>query len=108
VRIDVVADGPDGVDLAAALAALRDTGTATLLVEGGARVITSMLAAGVVDRLIVGVAPLIIGEGTEAVRRLGVDRITDGIRLDKRSIHAVGEDVLLAWDVVAKGAAVAG
>ena len=107
VRIDVVGDGPDGVDLGAALAALRDTGTATLLVEGGARVITSMLAAGVVDRLIVGVAPLIIGEGTEAVRRLGVERIVDGIRLDKRSIHAVGDDVLLAWDVVAKGAAVA-
>ena len=44
-------------------------GVETLLVEGGARVITSLLAAGVVDRLIVGVAPTIIGQGTEAVAR---------------------------------------
>jgi riboflavin biosynthesis pyrimidine reductase len=74
-------------------------GTASLLVEGGARVITSMLAAGLVDRLIVGVAPVIIGEGTEAVGPLGVTRVADGIRLVNRSLHTVGDDVLLAWDV---------
>ena len=40
---------PRGVDLPAALARLRAAGTLTLLVEGGARVITSMLGAGLVD-----------------------------------------------------------
>jgi GTP cyclohydrolase II len=99
VRVEVVRSGRDGVDLVAALGALRHSDTATLLVEGGARVITSMLAAGVVDRLIVGIAPLVIGQGTEAVRGLGVERIVDGIRLVNRSIHALGDDVLLAWDV---------
>ena len=71
--------------------------------EGGARVITSMLAAGVVDRLIVGVAPVIIGQGTEAVGPLGVTRVTDGIRLVHRSVHTAGDDVLLAWDVAPRG-----
>jgi riboflavin biosynthesis pyrimidine reductase len=68
-------------------------------VEGGARVITSMLAARVVDRIIVAVAPLIIGSGTEAVRELGVTRIMDGIRLVNRSVYPVADDVLLAWDI---------
>jgi riboflavin biosynthesis pyrimidine reductase len=45
------------------------------------------------------VAPVIIGSGTEAVRGLGVTRVTDGIRLVNRSMYSVGDDVLLAWDV---------
>jgi riboflavin-specific deaminase-like protein len=98
-RVEVVAAGPDGVDPRAALDRLHQRGVRSVLVEGGARVITSMLAARVVDRIIVSVSPLIIGSGTEAVGGLGITRITDGIRLVNRSVHPVGEDVLLAWDV---------
>jgi riboflavin biosynthesis pyrimidine reductase len=72
VRVHVVPSSPRGVDLPAALARLRAAGTLTLLVEGGARVITSMLDAGLVDRLVVGIAPTIIGAGTEAVGTLGM------------------------------------
>jgi 3,4-dihydroxy 2-butanone 4-phosphate synthase/GTP cyclohydrolase II len=100
-RVEVVEGGADGVDLPAALSRLRHSGIRSMLVEGGAKVITSMLAAGVVDRMIVAVSPLIIGTGTEAVGGLGVTRISDGIRLVNRSMHAVGDDVLLAWDVAA-------
>ena len=98
-RVEIVERGADGVDLPAALDRLRRSGVRSLLVEGGARVITSMLGAGVVDRIIVAVSPVIIGAGTEAVRGLGVTRIADGIHLVNRSMHAVGDDVLLAWDV---------
>lgn len=101
LRVEVVGAAPAGVDIAAALAALRRAGVQSLLVEGGARVITSMLAAGVVDRVVVGVAPTIIGAGTEAVGPLGVARVADGIRLTHRTVHALDDDVLLAWDVEA-------
>src|SRR6185369_8891713 len=47
-------------------------GVRSLLVEGGAQVITSLLGAGLVDRIVVGTAPRIIGAGTEAVGDLGV------------------------------------
>ena len=100
VQVDVVPAGNGGVDLAAALAMLRASGTESLLVEGGAGVITSMLAAGVVDRLVVAIAPILIGSGVEAVGPLGVTRVSDGVELVNRSTHLVGEDVLLAWDVV--------
>jgi 3,4-dihydroxy 2-butanone 4-phosphate synthase/GTP cyclohydrolase II len=99
VKVRLVDPGPDGVELKAGLAALRHDGVESLLVEGGAKVITSMLAAMVVDRLIVGVAPTIIGRGTESVGALGVDRVIDGIRLTNRRMHTLPDDILLSWSV---------
>jgi 3,4-dihydroxy 2-butanone 4-phosphate synthase/GTP cyclohydrolase II len=103
IEVEVVARGPGGVDLGAAFAALRAAGTESVLVEGGGGIITSMLAAGLVDRLVVGIAPIVLGAGTDAVGQLGVARVSDGIRLVDRSVHPVGDDVLLAWDVVGRG-----
>jgi GTP cyclohydrolase II len=105
VGVRVVNPGPDGVDLGSALRLLRDIGVESLLVEGGARLITSMLAAGAVDRLVVGMAPRILGAGTEAVGDLGVTRVRDGLRLDNRATHLAGDDLLLAWDVLPADAA---
>jgi GTP cyclohydrolase II len=90
----------DGVDPIAALRALRRVGVRSLLVEGGARVITSFLSFGVTDRLIVGIAPRVLGSGTEAVRDLGVTEVARSLRIERRSVHLAGDDVLIAGDVV--------
>jgi riboflavin biosynthesis pyrimidine reductase len=74
-------------------------GVRTLLVEGGARVITSFLADRLVDRLIVSVSPRIVGSGTEAVGDLRTDRVADALRLGNRSVHLVDDDVLFAGDL---------
>lgn len=103
VRVHVVDPGPQGVDVPSGLRKLREEGIESLLVEGGGKVITSMLASRVVDRLVVGVAPTIIGRGTEAVGSLGVERILDGIRLANRQTHLLSDDVLLSWDVAGDG-----
>lgn len=95
----VLPSGPGGVDLPAGLRALRARGVRSLLVEGGARVITSLLAAGLVDRVVVGTAPRIIGAGTEAVGDLGVAKVAEGIALHNRTVHLTDDDVLMAWDV---------
>jgi 3,4-dihydroxy 2-butanone 4-phosphate synthase/GTP cyclohydrolase II len=100
VRVDVVEAGDGGVDLPSALGLLRRNGVQSLLVEGGGRVITSMLAAGVVDRIVVGIAPTIIGQGTQAVGPLGITSVADGIRLGQRSMHVLDDDVVFAWDVL--------
>jgi GTP cyclohydrolase II len=103
VMVRVVEDGDgsgaEGVPIRSALRALYDEGVKTLLVEGGAQVITSMLAAGVVDRIVVAVAPTIIGAGTEAVGDLGIALVANGMRLVNPCVAAAGEDLLLAWDV---------
>jgi riboflavin biosynthesis pyrimidine reductase len=62
--------------------------------------ITALLAAGLVDRIIVGIAPVVIGAGTEAVNGLGVQTVAAGIHLANRTVLTVGQDVVLAWDVV--------
>ena len=67
VRVEVVAEHAGRVSIPAALATLRTSGTESVLVEGGAEVITALLAERLVDRIIVGVAPIVIGAGTEAV-----------------------------------------
>jgi len=74
-------------------------GVRSVLVEGGARVITSMLAQGLVDRLIVSVAPTLIGSGREAVGDLGVARMDEALHLADRQVHVVGDDLVISGDV---------
>ncbi|MDQ4068975.1 MAG: RibD family protein [Actinomycetota bacterium] len=100
VRVRVVPASPEGVDLRVALRAVHDEGVSSLLVEGGAKVITSLLSRRLVDRIVVGVAPKIFGDGTDAVGPLGVTRVEHAIALTNRSVHITPDDVLLAWDVV--------
>jgi GTP cyclohydrolase II len=97
--VRVVPADARGVDLAAALRVLRDAGVLSLLVEGGAHVITSFLSGGLADRLIVAIAPTVIGAGTEAVGELGVMRVREGMRLMNRSLHVAGDDVVVAADL---------
>jgi GTP cyclohydrolase II len=99
VTVREVPPGPDGLRIDAVLRLLRELGIASLLVEGGGRVITSLLRAGAVDRVVVSVSPRIIGSGVEAVGPLGTARVAEGIRLVNRSVHLTGDDVLLGFDV---------
>ncbi len=99
VGVHVVNASPRGVDLSSALQTLRGLGVGSLLVEGGARVITSFFAEKLVDRLVVGIAPTIMGAGIDAVGDLGVARVAESVRLTNRSVHQAGTDLLVAADV---------
>lgn len=100
IAVRVVPEDHGRVDLVAGLALLREAGVRCLLVEGGAKVITSLLRGALVDRLVVSVSGTIVGRGTEAVGDLRIDRVADGIHLANRQIHVTPEDILIAWDVV--------
>lgn len=83
-------------DPKAVLATLWDRGVRSALVEGGAAVLGSFLGAGLVDRLEVHVAPLLLGsagrpllDGPWPSALAGVERL----RLD--ALEHVGEDALL-------------
>jgi 3,4-dihydroxy 2-butanone 4-phosphate synthase/GTP cyclohydrolase II len=92
-------DPPWGVSLAGTLAVLREAGVRSLLVEGGAAVITSFLRARLVDRVVAGITPTILGAGTEAVGDLSIARVSEGLRLTRRAVHALGDDLVVAGDV---------
>ena len=99
VAVEVV-DSRDGrVDLAAALAHLRELAMNVVLVEGGSELVTALLRQDLVDRLIISVAPLVLGSGVPAVGDLGLERITDGIRLTDRTVVTAGDDVVIAGTV---------
>ncbi|GIJ68353.1 GTP cyclohydrolase II [Virgisporangium ochraceum] len=95
VGVREMPNGPDGLDLGAVLKDLRAEGVRSVLVEGGAGVIGAALAAGVVDRLVVAMAPS-LGAGSAAV---DMGRATEELRLTNRCAYIAGEDVILAWDV---------
>ena len=103
VQVEVVREGPDGIDLADGLARLLALGIRSVLVEGGARVITSTLRGRLADRVVVALAPLLLGSGTEAVGDLGATQVADGLRLLDRTVHQVGPDVLVAGNVDGAG-----
>jgi diaminohydroxyphosphoribosylaminopyrimidine deaminase / 5-amino-6-(5-phosphoribosylamino)uracil reductase len=63
----------------------------SLLLEGGATLATAFLEAGLVDKLLVFVAPRVSGEGPHLFR----DRTT-AAEVHRLSARTVGEDVLLA------------
>jgi len=63
------------------LDALGAKGVLQVLVEGGARVLTSFLKARLADRLIVGIAPTILGAGTDAVGDLDIASVADVLGL---------------------------
>jgi diaminohydroxyphosphoribosylaminopyrimidine deaminase/5-amino-6-(5-phosphoribosylamino)uracil reductase len=88
------ADTEDRVDLKALLAELYVWGVSSVLVEGGAALITSLLCNRLVDRLAVCIAPKILGSGIEAVGDLGICELNDSLALIDTSIIPYGVDVV--------------
>ncbi len=83
------------VDLVALLATLHERGIGSVLVEGGAGMITALLRARLVDRLAVCVAPKILGAGIEAVGDLGIRELTRSLIMTDTSVTPYGVDLIL-------------
>ena len=93
VRVVELPGEPDGrVGVRAAVEHLAREGFSSLFVEGGAQVITSFFKAGLVHRLLVVVAPLLIGKGVEAVGDLGVVSLDQALRPVRTRFHRFGVD----------------
>jgi len=81
---------------------LAGEGFRSLFVEGGGQVITSFLRAGLVNRLVVVTAPLLIGAGVEAVGDLGVRELGQALRPARVRVRRLGAD--LVWEMELHGA----
>jgi diaminohydroxyphosphoribosylaminopyrimidine deaminase/5-amino-6-(5-phosphoribosylamino)uracil reductase len=78
--------------LGEALSALAEEGVQSLLLEGGPTIATSFLAEGLVDRLLVFVAPVIAGGGAPMLGEL-----REPLELGPPEVERVGADVVLGW-----------
>jgi diaminohydroxyphosphoribosylaminopyrimidine deaminase/5-amino-6-(5-phosphoribosylamino)uracil reductase len=86
--------GEPGLDLAKLLAELGRRRISSVLVEGGARIVTSLLASHLVDRLVVAIAPKIIGKGTEAIGDLGIADLRDAMVFSTFKTRRLGPDII--------------
>jgi GTP cyclohydrolase II len=95
VEVLVLPSTADGrVDLGSLLDELGGRGMANLLVEGGAGVITSMIRQRRVSRLVVSIAPLVLGAGIEAIGDLDIMRLRDALSFRRASFSQLGPDVI--------------
>lgn len=92
IRVGCTDDGR--VDLAELLDELGARGYASLLVEGGAGLITAMVRGGHVRRLVVSIAPMLLGEGIEAVGELDIRRLRDALTFRRARFTQLGPDVI--------------
>ena len=90
--------GPAGLDLAALVAALRARGCHRLFVEGGACTVAGFLQAGLLSRLQIAVAPLLIGAGRPTIRLPGSLSLSACLRAHHR-VFRMGTDVLFDLDL---------
>jgi riboflavin biosynthesis pyrimidine reductase len=96
---DLEVDAPAGrLDLDALLAELRSRGLRNILVEGGGVTVSAFLAAGLLDRLHIVVAPFVLGEGRPGVRVPSPAHLKDCLRPPPR-VYALGGDVLFDCDL---------
>jgi diaminohydroxyphosphoribosylaminopyrimidine deaminase/5-amino-6-(5-phosphoribosylamino)uracil reductase len=98
IRVATAAKLP-GLDLAAVLRALSDKGVTRLMVEGGSRVASSFVAAGLVDEIWLLRAPEVIGaDGIPALDALPLSAITGSSAYRTRASEPLGKDTLTVYE----------
>ncbi|SJN31910.1 Diaminohydroxyphosphoribosylaminopyrimidine deaminase / 5-amino-6-(5-phosphoribosylamino)uracil reductase [Mycetocola reblochoni REB411] len=82
-----------GDDLAAELAGLHREGVRSVFVEGGPALASSIVRAGLADRLLVYLAPALLGGPRTALDALGVTSIDEAIRYRFTEVVPLGADL---------------
>ena len=100
VRTMQLPDRDGRIDLAAMMAALAGEGINEVHVEAGARLNGALLAAGLVDELLVYLAPCLLGDGARGMFVLPapLERLADRTPLRIAGVDAVGAD----WRILAR------
>lgn len=89
----------DTIDLAALMALLAEREINEALLETGAILSGAMLHAGLIDELIVYMAPILMGDGARGLFHTpGLEAMADVVPLAISDIRAVGED----WRITAR------
>jgi diaminohydroxyphosphoribosylaminopyrimidine deaminase/5-amino-6-(5-phosphoribosylamino)uracil reductase len=98
IRVPVT---PAGLDLAAVLRALSGRGITRLMVEGGARVASSLVAAGLIDEIWLLRGPATVGaDGVSALGATPLSAVTQSAAYRVRASEVLGKDVVTIYDRV--------
>ena len=81
------------VDLSAMLADLASRGVNELHVEAGSKLNGSFIREGLVDEMLVYLAPCVLGEGLSMAHFGPLTKLDQGLSLDFKSVEKIGPDV---------------
>lgn len=105
-EVVVLRDGSGRVDLAGLMQDLAERGVNELLVEAGATVCGGLLEAGLVDELVIYLAPHLLGSSARGMFNVpGIGRMRDRIELEITDVRAVGADWRVTASVTARDSA---
>jgi diaminohydroxyphosphoribosylaminopyrimidine deaminase/5-amino-6-(5-phosphoribosylamino)uracil reductase len=92
------------VDLAALMRALGERGANELHVEAGGKLNGALLAAGLVDELLLYLAPCLLGDPARGIAefRTGLAQLSDRVALTIRDVTRVGDDMRVQARIVRK------
>jgi len=88
-------DADGRVDFGKCIERLGQEGIISVLVEGGQRVFTTALKSGLVDKIVICLAPRLLGRGKNALGDLGIRRIADALPVRELKVRRLGPDVII-------------
>ena len=91
-KMVALGQGPGGLDLAQLMAELSARHCNEILVESGPRLAGALLQAGLLDELIVYMAPALLGDRARPLLALPLDDMADKVQLHIEDVRKVGQD----------------
>jgi diaminohydroxyphosphoribosylaminopyrimidine deaminase/5-amino-6-(5-phosphoribosylamino)uracil reductase len=82
-------------DIEATLVELRAKGVRSVFVEGGPTLASAFIAAGVVDRFYIYLAPVLLGGDKLALTDLGIGTLADRLKLELLAVERLGSDIFI-------------
>ena len=91
----LAADTAGRVPLASLLRAIGERGMLSVLVEGGAALLTALFHQALVQQVHIVLAPKLLGQGIEAIGDLGHQEIHEALSLEHMRVRRLGPDLLV-------------
>ena len=93
--MSIKADQEDHVNLKILFKRLSQKNISSILIEGGANILTSVLRQNIADRLVVVMAPKIIGRGIEAIGDLNIRTLKAAKKISIESVIRLEDDIII-------------
>ncbi|ETX12372.1 diaminohydroxyphosphoribosylaminopyrimidine deaminase [Marinomonas ushuaiensis DSM 15871] len=90
--------GEDGrLDLLDAMEQLADAGINEVLLETGSELAGGFLQAGLVDEIVVYMAPKLLGSSARPLFQLPLETMDEAVELELKSVRQIGQDLRLVY-----------
>lgn len=90
--------GEDGrLDLLDAMEQLADAGVNEVLLETGSELAGGFLQAGLVDEIVVYMAPKLLGSSARPLFQLPLETMDEAVELELQSVRQIGQDLRLVY-----------